>query len=127
MAKRSKQDRRAKRQAKKALQAVAKKTLKGRGARPDVWGIWDTQAGGWMGDSKGPKLFRDEPSPGNGVMMDGEMLAKFAAEMVGMQVGDILRYCCRAYNEKEVHKVEDVKVRFDSLTALKRIEQGLLG
>jgi hypothetical protein len=89
------------------------------------WGIYDTVDKCWIGDEMGPKLFVDTISP-NGKIIEAEMLAMIAAQMVDMQLGNVARCRAKVFNEKEVHLKDEKKTRFGAEEALKHLEDGRL-
>jgi len=78
-----------------------------------LWGVYDTKDNVWLGGEKGPKVFVNKA------------LARIAAQVYAMQIyGSELetRLEARELPHCEWTKRDDVKVKYDTETALRRCE-----
>jgi hypothetical protein len=79
------------------------------------WGLYDTKDGVWMGNDKGPKTF------------DDYMLARIAAEMVDVQLGQKTgRTKAKEYFGGANRLRDEKPTRMGSERALKLLENGYI-
>jgi len=79
------------------------------------YGLYDTEDGIWFGDDDGPRMY------------DDYTLARVAAEMVDMQLGqEAGRTRAKEYYAAPMRLRDTVAVELSPLEAYKRLEQGRL-
>src|SRR5271163_2391180 len=88
------------------------------------YGIYDTQDNCWIGDDTGPKLFsRESSAEANG--MPQELMARIAAQMIGVQLGYALgRLQCVVFKGEELQMKDEVPTKMTAIEALIKLEEG---
>lgn len=87
-----------------------------------AWGIIDTDNGAWLGNEAGPMTYA-EKIQWNGKEIDGNLLARAGATVLGRRMRQPLRFRARLYTESANKQVDTVTMKKDLGTVLNEIER----